>query len=120
LPSEVLHPSHFSPSRSLDTDPCISDDTRTLTASRRLAHAEFNRNRKLESGSIEASNEVERAQGVARILREHVVQGRKVGGEDEERYKLNIHEHTQRLDNETATKLKGTTKTLKEIKNAQF
>ena len=32
------------------------------------------------------------------------------------RYKLNIHEHTQKMDNETATKLKGTTKTFKEIK----
>lgn len=45
------------------------------------------------------------------------MQGRHTGGET---YKLNIHEHTQRLDNETAGELKGTTKSFKEIKNAQF
>lgn len=37
-----------------------------------------------------------------------------------EKYKLNIHEHTQRLDNDTAGQLKGTKKSFKEIKNSQF
>lgn len=42
---------------------------------------------------------------------------RNVGGK---KYKLNIHEHTQRLDNDTAGNLKGTKKSFKEIKNSQF
>lgn len=66
---------------------------------------------------MEAAQGVEHAQGVTKILREHVVQGKNVGGET---YKLNIHEHTQRLDNDTAGQLKGTTKSFKEVKNAQF
>ena len=40
-----------------------------------------------------------------KILRENVVQGRNVG---QQQYKLNIHEHTQRLDNDVAGKLKET------------
>ena len=46
------------------------------------------------------------------------MQGLKQG--EEEKYKLRFTEHTQRLDNETAKELKGTTKSFKEIKNAQF
>lgn len=46
-----------------------------------------------------------------------MVQGKNTGGDT---YKLNIHEHTQRLDNDTAGKMKGTTKSFKEIKNASF
>lgn len=45
------------------------------------------------------------------------MQGKHTGGEN---YKLNIHEHTQRLDNDTAKQLKGTTKTFKDIKDASF
>ncbi|KAH9811160.1 putative complex I LYR family protein [Teratosphaeria destructans] len=92
-------------------------DTTTLNASRSLARESFWKNRALESGGIEAAKAIEHAQGVAQILRENVVQGRNVEGEH---YKLNIHEYTQRLDNHTAGELKGTTKSFKEIKNAQF
>ena len=37
-----------------------------------------------------------------------------------DRYKLRMHEHTQRNENLTATSLKGTKKSFKEIKNASF
>ena len=36
------------------------------------------------------------------------------------RYKLRMHEHTQKMDNKETTQLKGTTKTFKEIKNSRF
>ena len=66
---------------------------------------------------METGQAIEHAQGVAQILRENVVQGRNTGGDT---YKLNIHEHTQRSDNATASKLKGTKKSFAEIKNAQL
>lgn len=47
------------------------------------------------------------------------MQGKRVGSEGQ-RYKLKIHEHTQRLDNETAGELKGTTKSFKQIKGERF
>ena len=75
------------------------------------------KNRSLQSGSIEASQAIEHAQGVAKILRENVVQGESKGNDH---YKLRITPHTQRLDNATAKELKGTTKSFTEIKNAQF
>ncbi|KAI7170650.1 hypothetical protein KC316_g13951 [Hortaea werneckii] len=92
-------------------------DNDTLVASRKLAHESFAKNRRLELGGVEAGQGIEHAQGVAQILRENVVQGKNTGGEN---YKLNIHEHTQRLDNETAKQFKGKTKTFKEIKDASF
>lgn len=66
---------------------------------------------------MEAARGIEHAQGVIQILREHVVQGKQ---QEDGRYKLNIHEHTQRLDNDTAGQLKGTTKSFKEVKDAVF
>ncbi|RMY88343.1 hypothetical protein D0861_04876 [Hortaea werneckii] len=95
----------------------LAGDNDTLVASRKLAHESFAKNRRLEVGGIEAGQGIEHAQGVAQILRENVVQGKNTGGE---KYKLNIHEHTQRLDNETAKQFKGKTKTFKEIKDASF
>ncbi|KAK4493715.1 hypothetical protein PRZ48_014900 [Zasmidium cellare] len=92
-------------------------DKSTLKSARKLAQERFRENRSLPQGSPQAAAEVEHAQGVAIILRENVVQGKNVGGE---KYKLNIHEHTQRLDNDTAGNLKGTKKSFKEIKNSQF
>ncbi|TKA28338.1 hypothetical protein B0A50_03805 [Salinomyces thailandicus] len=104
------------------TSIAFKGDTETLQASRALAHQTFQTNaHKLEPNSLEASTAVAHAQGVAQILREHVVQGRKKpGAEDSENYKLNIHEHTQRLENETAGKLRGTTKSFGEIRDASF
>lgn len=88
--------------------------------SRRFARESFNANSHLESGSVEIQQGIEHAQGVAKILRENVVQGKQDKAKGEEHYKLRIHEHTQRLDNDTAGNLKGTKKSFKDIKNAQF
>ncbi|KAK4570228.1 Mitochondrial zinc maintenance protein 1, mitochondrial [Recurvomyces mirabilis] len=77
----------------------------------------FVKNRKLESGSIEATQAIEHAQGVAQILRENVVQGASTG---DDKYKLRFTKYTQRMDNAKTKELKGTTKSFKEIKNAQF
>ena len=95
----------------------FASDTSTLRASRDFARQQFRENKKLPSGSQEAAQGIEHAQGVTQILRENVVQGRNVGGE---KYKLNIHEHTQRLDNDVAGTLKGTRKSFKEIKDSIF
>lgn len=95
----------------------IIEDDVTLRASRQFAKESFAKNGKLEIGGVEAGTAIEHAQGVARILRENVVQGKNKG---DDTYKLNIHEHTQRLDNDTAGKMKGTTKSFKEIKDAVF
>lgn len=92
-------------------------DNEVLAASRSLARESFTKGSSLVGGGIAASKALQHAESVAQILKENVVQGRNVG---DDRYKLNIHEHTQRLDNETAKELKGTTKSFKEIKNAQF
>lgn len=86
-------------------------DNSTLTASRTYARAEFLRGRTLKP--MAASQAIEHAQGVTQILRENLVQGKNVGGE---KYKLNIHEFTQRLDNDVAPSLKGTTKSFDQIK----
>lgn len=95
----------------------FANDTPTLRASREFARQQFRDNIKLESGSQAAAQGIEHAQGVTQILRENVVQGRNVGGE---KYKLNIHEHTQRLDNDVAGTLKGTKKSFKEIRDSVF
>lgn len=86
---------------------------------------------------------IEHAQGVTKILRENVVQGRRKdaatpaagnqaqkeetaeaavgeGEADGDTYVLRFTEDTQRFDNEDTKKLKGTTKSFKEIKDAQF
>lgn len=95
----------------------LLEDLPILRASRAHARDGFRKGRTLVSGSVEAAQGIEHAQGVTQILRENLVQGRNVGGE---KYKLNIHEHTQRLDNDTAGNLKGTRKSFKEIKDSVF
>lgn len=94
-------------------------DDRTLTASRATARNEFLANAQLQPGGNEASLCVEKAQGVTKILRENVVQGTLKEGH-KETYKLKIHEHTQKLDNETTKLGKGTVKSFKQIKDSQF
>ncbi len=47
--------------------------------------------------------------------------GERVGAEEGDgTYRLKIHEHTQKLDNDTTKLGKGTVKSFKEIKEAQF
>ena len=95
----------------------IPGDTPTLHASRQFARDSFSKSRRLDPAGVEAAQGVEHAQGVTQILRENVVQGKHKEGET---YKLNLHEFTQRMENETATKLRGTTKTFREIKGSQW
>jgi len=94
-----------------------ADDEPVRKAAHQQARQGFRRNRKLDNGGPDTATGIEHAQGVAQILREHVVQGRNTGGDS---YRLNIHKDTQRLDNTTATQLKGTKKSFSEIKNAQL
>ncbi|KFA61801.1 hypothetical protein S40285_05608 [Stachybotrys chlorohalonatus IBT 40285] len=49
------------------------------------------------SGSVQA---IEHARDVAKFLRENVVQGKRVDGA-QDTFKLRIHEHTERGDNES-------------------
>ncbi|KAK0256269.1 Mitochondrial zinc maintenance protein 1, mitochondrial [Friedmanniomyces endolithicus] len=97
----------------------FANDPKLHPAAHRLAHESFAKTRRLDSGSIEALEAVKHAQSVAQILRENVVQGRKVGAEGEEKYKLRFTEHTQLRDNDEAGRLRGTTKTFREIRDAQ-
>lgn len=90
-------------------------DKPTLLASRQFARDQYRENSKLQSGSAEAEEGLNHANGVTQILMQNIVQGKRIG-EEGERYKLNIHEHTERGDNETATALKGTRKSWKEVK----
>ena len=50
---------------------------------------------------------------VTRILKENVVQGRKTEGD---KYKLNIHEHTERGDNATIKKLDNKARSFKDMR----
>jgi len=86
----------------------FQDDLPTLTAARNAARGEFEQNRSLPSE--ETTKQIKHAEEVAQLLRENLVQGKKVEG-DEDRYKLRIHEHIERGDNEsikTAVKRRDT------------
>jgi len=73
-------------------------DIPTLTAARRAARDGFEQNRDLPPE--EKSKSIQYAEDVAKVLRENLVQGKAVEG-DESRYKLRIHEHIERGDNES-------------------
>ncbi|KAL2355393.1 mitochondrial zinc maintenance protein 1, mitochondrial [Cryomyces antarcticus] len=75
-------------------------DLHRLTAARASARDSFEQGRGLSESEI--SKSINHAEEVAKILRENVVQGH-VNAEGE-KYKLRIHEHTERGDNETIKK----------------
>jgi hypothetical protein len=54
----------------------------------------------LEPESSEAATAVQHAQGVSEVLRHNIVQGRQIEG-TEDKYKLQIHEDTERGYNDT-------------------
>lgn len=54
----------------------FAEDQPTLLASRSYARQQYRDKRRLDTGSTEATQAVEHAQGVTQILRENVVQGR--------------------------------------------
>lgn len=114
----------------------LQGDYDTLTNARRFARQNFDQNKTVRVGSIEAANGIEHAQSVTKILRENVVQGSKSGAEEKfSEYtcnaarkceesrpladwvtaELRIHEETERGDNETIRKLKGTGKSFKDL-----
>ncbi|KAF2145049.1 uncharacterized protein K452DRAFT_295606 [Aplosporella prunicola CBS 121167] len=73
-------------------------DLQVLNAARFEIRDKFDANRALATGSKEQQASIEHANAVATILRENVVQGQ---AQDENNYKLKIHEHTERGDNES-------------------
>ncbi|KAF2799576.1 mitochondrial zinc maintenance protein 1, mitochondrial [Melanomma pulvis-pyrius CBS 109.77] len=83
-------------------------DLNTLIAARHEARRNFENNRGLASGSEELSKQLTHAEDVAKFLRENLVQGQALD-KDEQKYKLRIHEHTERGDNEDIKKGKGNT-----------
>lgn len=70
----------------------------TLLASRKAARDGFETNRTL-SKPDEIQNAIQHAKDVGIILQQNVVQGKFDEGKG--RYKLNIHEHTERGDNDS-------------------
>ncbi|KAF2687340.1 mitochondrial zinc maintenance protein 1, mitochondrial [Lentithecium fluviatile CBS 122367] len=81
-------------------------DIPTLLAARHEARKNFEYNRGLATGSDELSQQITHAEEVANFLRENVVQGQP---DETGKYKLRIHEHTERGDNEDIKKGKGNT-----------
>ncbi|KAH7401708.1 mitochondrial zinc maintenance protein 1, mitochondrial [Pyrenochaeta sp. MPI-SDFR-AT-0127] len=79
-------------------------DMNTLFAARAEVRKNFEQNRNLATGSEELSKSITHAEEVAKFLRENVVQGQQA---DKDKYKLRIHEHTERGDNEDIKKGKG-------------
>lgn len=75
-------------------------DLPTLIAARRAAREGFESKRNLSLDSTEASEGIQHAENVSKVLRENVVQGQAIEGK-ENSYKLRIHEYTERGDNET-------------------
>ncbi|KAF4306325.1 Mitochondrial zinc maintenance protein 1, mitochondrial [Botryosphaeria dothidea] len=79
-------------------------DLAILSAARAKARDDFDASRNLQPNSEDAQKQVAHANEVAKILKENVVQGQ---ANDDGRYKLRIHEHTERGDNETIKQTKG-------------
>ncbi|KAL7785610.1 hypothetical protein V8C37DRAFT_393582 [Trichoderma ceciliae] len=76
-------------------------DIHVLSAAQNQIRQTFQENRALDSSSgIQTA--IRHAEDVATILRENVVQGQKTGSNgDDHTYKLRIHEHTERGDNDS-------------------
>ncbi|KAI9826138.1 MAG: Mitochondrial zinc maintenance protein 1, mitochondrial [Thelocarpon impressellum] len=75
-------------------------DARLLTAARHEARKGFESGHALAPGSHEAKAGVAHAEEVARILRHNIVQGQRAN-EEEQSFKLRIHDEIERGDNET-------------------
>ncbi|KAH0497479.1 hypothetical protein TgHK011_004779 [Trichoderma gracile] len=76
-------------------------DVHVLSAAQTQIRQGFQENRALDSSSsIESA--IRHAEDVATILRQNVVQGQKMENKgDDHTYKLRIHEHTERGDNDS-------------------
>ncbi|PSN72036.1 mitochondrial zinc maintenance protein 1, mitochondrial [Corynespora cassiicola Philippines] len=80
-------------------------DFNTLVAARHEVRRNFEANRGLAIGSEELSKQILHAEEVAKFLKENVVQGQAL--DDAGNYKLRIHEHTERGNNEDIKKGSG-------------
>ncbi|KAI0839406.1 hypothetical protein F5Y06DRAFT_295431 [Hypoxylon sp. FL0890] len=72
-------------------------DERVLTAARASIREGFLANASLEPTNPELPGAIKHAEEIAAILRQNIVQGKKEG----DRYRLRIHEDTERGDNDT-------------------
>ncbi|KAH8590721.1 hypothetical protein B0O99DRAFT_520782 [Bisporella sp. PMI_857] len=86
----------------------FAGDKPLLLAARAEARNSFRSNAGLSPSSSEYAAAVRHAEEVAQILKQNVVQGVRVQGE-EDKYKLRIHEHTERGDNDTIKMPNGKT-----------
>jgi len=84
----------------------FTGDTHLLHAARIQARDGFNKHRSLEASSKEAADSITHAEGVADVLKHNIVQGKQV--ECSYKLRLNIHEHTERGDNDTVKNPLGT------------
>ncbi|KAI8722608.1 Mitochondrial zinc maintenance protein 1, mitochondrial [Fusarium sp. LHS14.1] len=73
-------------------------DTQILSAAQVQIRNEFRQKASIDSTGVSAA--IQHAEEVAKVLRENVVQGKKTE-EGKDTYKLRIHEHTERGDNES-------------------
>jgi len=81
-------------------------DITLLNAARDEARIGFRKNASLPSNDPAVAAAIEHAESVARILSENIVQGQRVG---DDRYKLRIHDKTERGDNDTVRMPNGQT-----------
>ncbi len=71
-----------------------------MHAARHQARGGFEKGRSLDAASKEATTAIEHAEGVVEVLTKNIVQGRQIEGQADT-YKLNIHEQTERGENDT-------------------
>ncbi|KAM5369960.1 hypothetical protein ACJZ2D_008759 [Fusarium nematophilum] len=75
-------------------------DAPILSAAQDQIRNEFRQKASLNPSDADASAAIQHAEEVAKVLRENVVQGKKTE-DGNDTYKLRIHEHTERGDNES-------------------
>lgn len=76
----------------------FQDDLRLLHAAQTQAREAFRSKASLPFDDPAVRAAIEHAESVAKILRENIVQGKNVG---DNKYKLRIHDKTERGDNDT-------------------
>ncbi|KAK7917678.1 Complex 1 LYR protein [Apiospora marii] len=82
-------------------------DQRILDAAQNQIRLGFRQHADLKPSDPKVAEELHRAQDVATILKQNVVQGKREG--DTDTYKLRIHEHVERGDNDTVKVAGGKT-----------
>ncbi|KAK7737348.1 Mitochondrial zinc maintenance protein 1, mitochondrial [Cytospora paraplurivora] len=87
----------------------FAGDERVLSAARDQIRTGFRQNASLSPSDPAVAPALKHAEDVAEFLKANVVQGRKEG---EDRYKLRIHEYTERGDNDTVKLAGGKTVTI--------